>query len=320
MSKKPNNKKFKAIIICSFLFVVSAVYLLLVSNNLIDEPIWNEIFINTHLSERKNDNRKTVVESFEGMEVHFLDVGNADCSYIKCGDSNILIDAGDKEPQGLVVDYLKNQGVENLNLVVATHPHRDHIGQMTDVMENFKVDKFIEPEVPDDIVPTTITYEKMLRTIAKHNIDAELVKDGYNISIGDLNIESVGPISRNSKNLNNNSIVLRITYKDVKFLFTGDAETNEEKEILGSGREIKSDVLKVAHHGSGTSTTVKFLKAVSPKYAVISVSKEKYQSNKSKVPDRLKKFCGDNNVYVTGKDGTIVVFTDGKNIELKKSA
>ena len=292
------------------------------ANNFPSEQTWIDIFTKTHLADKAKDNDESATQKIElpeGMQVHFLNVGDADCSYIKCGDTDILIDAADKEPKGFVVDYLKNAGVEKLDLVVITHPHRDHIGQITEVLENFRVDKLIEPELPDDIVPTTVTYEKMLKTIAERNIDAQFVTAGCNLSVGDLNLEVVGPISRDSNNLNNNSIVLRLIYKDVKWLFTGDAEKEEESEIIKSGYDIDADVLKVGHHGSGTSSTKKFLNKVSPKYAVVSVSKQKNASRKSSSLKRLKDFCGDD-VYITGNDGTIIASTDGYDIKFEKAA
>ena len=293
---------------------------MMAANNFPSEQTWIDIFTKTHLADKDNDESATQkIELPEGMQVHFLNVGDADCSYIKCGDTDILIDAADKEPKGFVVDYLKNAGVEKLDLVVITHPHRDHIGQITEVLENFRVDKLIEPELPDDIVPTTVTYEKMLKTIAERNIDAQFVAAGCNLSVGDLNLEVVGPISRDSNNLNNNSIVLRLIYKDVKWLFTGDAEKEEESEIIKSGYDIDADVLKVGHHGSGTSSTKKFLNKVSPKYAVVSVSKQKNASRKSSSLKRLKGFCGDD-VYITGNDGTIIASTDGYDIKFEKAA
>ena len=112
---------------------------------------------------------------------------------------------------------------------------------------------------------------------------------------------------------------MRITYKNVRFLFTGDAEKAEEQDILNENYDVKSDVLKVGHHGSATSTTQKFLHTVSPKYAVISVSKDKHRTRKPYVLDRLKKFCG-SDIYVTGECGNVIASTDGENIKFAKSA
>lgn len=315
--KKFNKKSLKNLIYFLVLMVIGTIYLALVSNNLITEQTWDNIFSSQEIAETKHEDNKNSIVSGD-MTVHFLDVGDADCSYIKCGDINILIDAADKEPKGKVVNYLKNQGVEKLDLVVATHPHRDHIGQMSDVLENFEVAQFIEPEIPEKSNAVTVTYERMLEVLADKKIGANLVTAGFNTVLGDVKIEVVGPISHDNENLNNNSVVLRIIYKSVRFLFTGDAEKAEEQEILSKKYDISADVLKVGHHGSTTSTTQKFLHAVSPKYAVISVSKDKHRIRKPYVIDRLKKFCGDD-IYVTGESGNIIALTDGENIEFKKS-
>lgn len=318
MKKKFNKKFIKNLFYLLLLPIFGAIYLALISSNLITEQTWEKIFSSGEIAETRYEN--SVNSSIIGdMTVHFLDVGDADCSYIKCGDVNILIDAADKEPKGKVVNYLKNQGVEKLDLVVATHPHRDHIGQMSDVLESFEVAQFIEPEIPEEANAVTVTYERMLEKLADKKISANLVSAGFSTIVGDLKIEVVGPISHDSENLNNNSIVLRITYKDVRFLFMGDAEKAEEQEILSKKYDISADVLKVGHHGSGTSTTQKFLHAVSPKYAVISVSKDKHRTRKPYVVDRLKKYCADD-IYITGECGNVIVSTDGENIKFEKSA
>lgn len=318
MKKKFNKKYIRNLIYLLILPFIGAVYLALVSNNVITEQTWENVFSSEKISETKNDINENT-EIIGDMIVHFLDVGDADCSYIKCGNVNILIDAADKEPKGKIVNYLKNQGVEKLDLVVATHPHRDHIGQMSEVLDNFEVAQFIEPEIPEEANAVTVTYERMLEALAKKKISASLVSAGFSATVGDLKIEVVGPISHDSENLNNNSVVLRITYKNVRFLFTGDAEKAEEQEILTENYDIKADVLKVGHHGSSTSTALKFLHAVSPKYAVISVSKDKHRTRKPYVLDRLKKFCG-NDIYVTGECGNVIASTDGESIKFVKSA
>lgn len=309
-------KSFKRKIYYIIGVVLSAIFVFSVLSPEKVENTWNSVFAQVGLSENRSNDNETEKEIEAKMSVHFLDVGNADCSYIKCGDVNILIDAADKEPQGEVVRYLQNNGVKRLDLVVVSHPHRDHIGQMREVIENFEVSKFIEPDLPDEIVPTTFTYKKMLESLARKNISAQLVSAGNKFTIGDLELEILAPVCNHNDNLNNNSIVARVRYGDVYFLFTGDAEKAEEKDILGKNFSVQSDVLKVGHHGSGTSTTTKFLAAVSPKYAVISAARGRYKVGKSKILEHLKKFCGDN-VFVTGDSGTVIITTDGKDISAK---
>lgn len=243
------------------------------------------------------------------LQVYFLDVGKADCAYINCDGKNILIDSGDKEPAGAVTEFLKKQNIEKLDLVAISHPHRDHIGQMLDVINKFKIEKIIDSKTPKNLISGYTTYKKILNLISEKSILKKTVAPNDTFKIGDLHFEIFGPIKKDESNLNNNSLVIKITYKKVSFLFTGDAEKSEEADIIKSGKNLKSDVLKVAHHGSTTSSTYKFLKCVLPKYAVISgVPKEK-------VIIRLNEFC--DKIYRTDKNGTIKAYSDGENINFK---
>ena len=243
------------------------------------------------------------------LQVYFLDVGKADCAYINCDGKNILIDSGDKEPAGVVSEFLKKQNIEKLDLVAISHPHRDHIGQMLDIIKKFKIEKIIDSKTPKKLISGYTTYAKILNLISDKSILKKTVTPNDTFKIGDLHFEVFGPIKKDDSNLNNNSLVIKIAYKKVSFLFTGDAEKSEESDIIKSGKNLKSDVLKVGHHGSTTSNTYKFLKCVSPKYAVISgVPKEK-------IVTRLNSFC--EKIYRTDKDGTVKAYSDGENINFK---
>ena len=245
------------------------------------------------------------------MKVHFLNVGDADCAYIKCGDYKILIDAADKEPSDTVCEYLIKHNVKKLDLVIMSHPHRDHIGQMKSIIDNFDIDKFVQSDIPENILPTSVTYENMLKSLVDKKVNTKTLGAGDNFNLGDLKFKILGPV-KSSENLNNCSLVVKIEYKDVSFLFTGDAEKAEEYSMLKSGRNLNATVLKVGHHGSTTSTTANFLKAVHPKYAVIS-SEDK--QNKNSVIKRLEESC--ERVYKTYENGNIIFITDGKNIDIK---
>ncbi len=272
---------------------------------------WNSLTETTVTSNNGEAENKSIDY---GMSVHFLDVGKADCCYIECEDKRILIDAADKEPTNAVVEYLERQKVKKLDLVVVSHPHRDHIGQMSSVINNFKIDKFIAAKVPDSITPTYATYEKMLRTLNKNNLKIEYVKSGKKFEIGNMKIEILAPINYHDK-LNSNSIVMKITYGEVSFLFTGDAEKPEEEDIINSGENLKSTVLKVGHHGSKTSSSYNFLSKVKPAYAVISVAPDKSNLPKEIVLNRLNKFC--DKIYRTDENGTVIMRTDGKKIKFE---
>lgn len=304
-------KKLKNLTYFLVTFSIALVALIGITNEDFATWKWSKIFNDLDISNSSNFSD----DIFEGLEAHFINVGKADAIYLKSGEKNILVDSGDKEPHGVVVSYLKKQNVQKLDLVVATHPHRDHIGQMSDVIENFKIDTFIEPNIPSEVTPVTVTYEGMLKSLRNKNVNARLVRSGEHFEFDSVKIDVIGPVSP-SDNINNNSIVLRITYKNVSFLLTGDAEKAEESEILKSGQNVKSDVLKVGHHGSNTSTSAKFLTAVAPKYAVISVLSDKPGSPAAAVVKRLEKFCG-KNIYRTDQSGTIIIFTNGEEISVK---
>ena len=262
-----------------------------------------------------NISNGTVNEDYESypLSIHILNVGKADAIYIKSNENNLLIDSGDTDTKEQVVQYLKNNNVKKLDLIIATHPHKDHIAGMPNVINTFSIDKFIMPDLSEDIVPTSKTYTSMIKSLNDNNVPVEKPIPGDTFDIGDLNIEILGPVNK-YENLNDNSVVAKITYKNTSFLFTGDAEKDSEADLISSGANLKSTVLKVGHHGSKTSSTQKFLSAISPKYAVISVGPDSNNLPKDSTIERLKK----NNIetYRTDKNGTVVFVSDGDNIDV----
>lgn len=266
---------------------------------------------NSSSSASKEESGKNISED---LQVHFLDVGKADFIYIRFKNYNIVIDAADKDPNNTVTEYLKKQDVSKIDLVAVSHMHRDHIGQMTEVIKNFDVEKFIVSEMPESLIPTGKVYEKMLRALKEKEVDAKIAKAGESFEIEDLKIEVLGPI-KPGKNLNDTSLVLKMTYKDVSFLFTGDAEKAEESDIINEGYNLKADVLKVGHHGSRTSSSENFLKKVSPKFAVISVGPDKNKLPKEEILKRIEKYC--KNIHRTDLNGNIIISTNGKDIKIE---
>ena len=250
----------------------------------------------------------------EDLQVHFVDVGKADFIYIKFKNHNIIIDAADKEPNNIVTEYLKKQDVSKIDLADVSHAHRDHIGQMAEVIKSFSVEKFIMSKIPESLIPTGRTYEKMLRALKEKEVNSKIAKAGESFEIEDLKIEVLGPVKK-GKNLNDTSLVLKMTYKNVSFLFTGDAEKAEESDIIDAGYNLKVDVLKVGHHGSRTSSSENFLKKVSPKFAVISVGPDKSNLPKEEILKRIEKYC--KNIHRTDLNGNIIISTNGKNIKVK---
>lgn len=242
------------------------------------------------------------------LKVSFLDVGQADSILINANNKYMLIDAGNNEDGEKLVTYLKSLGIEKFDYVVGTHAHEDHIGGMDNIIDSFEIGTFYMP----DVITTTKTFEDVLDSLEKKNLNFDTPQIGSTFDLGKSKIETIY-VGEDSKNLNDTSIILKLTYGNVSFLFTGDTESDVEKTLLN--KDIESDVLKVAHHGSNTSSSNAFLKKVNPKYAIISVGTgNSYGHPKSVILDRLEKLG--TKIYRTDELGTIIVTTDGEKIEV----
>jgi competence protein ComEC len=240
--------------------------------------------------------------------VHYIDVGQGDSIYVKLPNGeNLLIDAGDNGAGVNVTGYLKDLRVKKIDYLVATHPHSDHIGGMDDVINKFDIETMYMP----DVTHNTSTFSSLLDAIEKNNVKLKVAKSGVSIlKEENLSVDILSPDSKTYEDMNNYSAVVKITYGDTAFLFMGDAEKVIENK-LKSG--LKSDVIKVGHHGSDTSTGEKFLQRVSPEVAVISVGENNdYSHPHNEVVSRLKKH--NIKIFRTDYDGTVVIGSDGEKI------
>jgi beta-lactamase superfamily II metal-dependent hydrolase len=247
--------------------------------------------------------------------VHFIDVGQGDSELIQFNGKNILIDAGDQDAGPIVKSYLRIHGVKSLDLVVATHPHSDHIGGMLAVLNDFQVGQVLD----SGQVHTTPTFEGFLNVIDKKNIPYNVAERGQTIDLDpSLRIEVLSPTSTPFNNLNENSIVLKVTYNKVSFLLMGDAGIEAEDSLLSSGYNLKSDILKVGHHGSSSSSGSAFLSRVKPTSSIIEVGAgNDYGHPTSKTLSALQ--STGSKVYRTDTNGNIVVTTDGQTYSVSTS-
>lgn len=245
------------------------------------------------------------------LTVSYIDVGQGDSIFIQTpSGKTMLIDAGVPEMGSRVVDYIRSRGVNKIDILVGTHPHADHIGGIPAVIENFQIGKFYMPKV----ITTTNTFEDVLKAAKAKGLSINVAKAGVVLDLGnEVKAQMLAPNSSHYDDLNNYSAVIKITYKNTAFLFTGDAEKESEEEMLSRGYDLKADVLKVGHHGSSSATTWAFLKAVSPKYAVISVGKGNDYGHPHKETMEKLKSLGIT-VYRTDECGTVVAVSDGRTI------
>ncbi len=253
-------------------------------------------------------------ENLKDLKIHYIDVGQGDAILIQKDGENMLIDAGENEYGKVVVNYLKKNNVSKIDYIIGTHPHSDHIGGLDTVIQNFEVDKVIMPKVNH----TTKTFEDVLLAIKEKNLKLVFPKVGDIHKLGDAKWTILAPNGEEYDSLNNYSIVIRLQYKNNSFLFTGDAESQSEKEMLESNEKssLVADVLKIGHHGSSSSTTDEFLQAVQPKFAVIQLGKDNSYGHPHK--ETLKKLKRNQiEVFRTDLNGTIVATSDGERIEFQ---
>lgn len=253
----------------------------------------------------------SVPVSGNGLTVHFIDVGQADCALLECDGEFMIIDGGNVEDGQMVVSYLNQMGVEKLDAVVCTHAHEDHVGGLPAVLAVYDAETVYSPvtEYSSKVFGDFVTYTE------KQGLSLTVPEPGDNFTLGSASVTVLGP-TRDYDDPNNTSIILKVTYGESDFLFTGDMETSAEADMLdywGDRMDWDVEVLKVGHHGSDTSTSYRFVYETSPTYGVISVGEGNSYGHPHEEPlSRLK----DAGVVLLRTDelGHIIARADGEEI------
>lgn len=242
------------------------------------------------------------------MQVHFIDVGQADASLIVCDGHAMLIDGGDAESSSLIYTYLKNHNISHLDYIIGSHPDSDHIGGLAGALNYANADTAFCSVTEHD----TRAFNSFVKYLGIQGKSIIVPALGSQYTLGEAQFKIVGPVNK-AEDTNNNSLVIKLTHGSNTFLFTGDAENLEENDIIASGENIASTVLKVPHHGSSNATSAAFVNAVAPKYAVISVGKNnQYGHPADEVVSRLAASGAE--IYRTDLNGDIICTSDGQSL------
>ncbi len=310
MAKRANassKRKFRIVQI-AVLVCVAILALLVTYFPKLGLPSWSDFF-------RLSGTNQTVNAGEYPFSAHFIDVGQADSALILCGNEAVLIDAGDVDSYAAIDAYLKAQNVKQLKYFILTHAHADHIGSADDVLKNYAVENVIMPKYSEENMPTSKVYEDLLYALSDSGAKVLAAKAGHTYNLSGCSFSVYAP-NKDYKELNDSSVVVRFTYGETNFLFQGDAEKASENDVLAAGFDVRADVLKMGHHGSKTSSTEKYLRAVSPKLAVISCG----ENNSYKLPSDsvLQRLTALGIEYRrTDRNGTIVVMSNGKEITVQ---
>lgn len=250
------------------------------------------------------------------MEVHYINVGQGDSILIRVNNKNMLIDSGPKDNRKDLLNYLNSLSIKNIDYLIATHPHEDHIGNMSSIIKKYTINKFYSPKVSS----SSKSFERMIEALKKKNLKINIINTKTNsLDLGEnTKITIFSPLENETfDNLNNYSPMMKIEYGETSFLFTGDCEKLIENNVLSNNKNLlKADVLKLGHHGSSTSTSEEFLCAVSPSAAVITSGKDNSFGHPH---SETVKLLRNHNIsfYNTAEEDTIIFLSDGKKI-LKK--
>ncbi|MBR0231604.1 MAG: MBL fold metallo-hydrolase [Clostridia bacterium] len=258
------------------------------------------------------------VPAAEGkLRVHYIDVGQGDSVFIELPDGEyMLIDCGERDCAGRVISFIDRLGCEKIDYLLATHPHTDHMGGMAQVIGSFAIGRIFMP----DVVATHSSFSAMLAAISEKGAKIETVSPGFFIfEKEDLRAEVLGPLRITPENLNNCSVVLKLQYGGTSFLFAADAEKDEEAELVGAyGEKLKSDAVKIGHHGSADSSSEEFVRAVGAKIGIISCGAGNPYGHPNRGVMTRWLDSGMETLLRTDLEGTVTVVSDGETVSVGK--
>lgn len=300
------NKKVRAVQIAVLVVLVLLALLVTYAPSL-GLPSWGDLF-------RESGVNQAVNAKDYPFSVHYIDVGQADCSLVICGEDTILIDAGEVDSYDKIRTYLESQNVKEIDYLILTHAHADHIGSADEILKSYAVQNVIMPKYTEENMPTAKVYADLLYALADSGAKAIAAKPGNIYTLSGCSFTVLAP-NKAYEEMNNSSVVIRLVYGDTTFLFQGDAEKKAEQDILDSRLALSADVIKLGHHGSNTSSSSGYLSKVQPQFAVISCGeKNSYGHPSDKVLMRLDDMGID--YRRTDRNGTIVVTSDGNEISV----
>ena len=251
------NKRVKVILCVLIIFSFSFSFL-----ELFGITNWNKLFASFNVIH-------TIQEQDSNFAIYYLDVGQSDCTIIKCDEKVMMIDTGTSNQLFHIRTALYALDIDKIDYMVITHQHDDHMSGAIELIEHYNVTNILMPKLSDINAVDSLMYSNLIKSIADNNINPIAVSSGDSFDFGSSFFEILSPMIQD-KELNNMSIVFKLSYYDTKFLFQGDAEQSIEKQILNWDYDISADVIKLGHHGSKTSSFGPYLDAVSPEYAIIS--------------------------------------------------
>ncbi len=295
------NNRRRAKIIC----IILVVGLIIDALCLFGITSWRNIFSFTGIAD-------SVKQQDSNFVVYYLDAGQSDCSIVICDDEVLMIDSGTVNQVNNIRTNLSMLEIDTIDYLLITHQHDDHMGGAAEIINHYSVSNILMPKLSEDNAVISMTYDNLINAISENKVTPISISYGDSFMLGSALVEIFSPMKQYD-NINNMSVVTKITYENTSFLFTGDSEKEIEKQLLRVGADISADVLKVGHHGSNTSSTDNFLSAVNPDYAIISSGFDNsFGHPNDNVIERFEKIGII--PYITSINGHITVTSDGNKV------